>query len=331
MPRLGKPDLLGKIIDTIKICGWRSLLLTSRHPFRLRIFGGSETYTVKIYIWNLTHGGGAARPADEYRIQITGITRFEPDPEGKTLILGWWDEGRVFAGFDYRKHSGALGASPSIQIRERFLREAHQRGFSPCDKGNREIAIAFRPDFFVEYVRALEDLHDAGKVRTDFEALKAVSVDPFAVNDADLSAVTAIRKKAIASVLRSLRDRSFRERVLNSYAYRCAMCGIQLELVEAAHIVPVQVPGSTDETSNGLALCSLHHLAYDKALVTVSDDYHVLVSSQEKARLREMGYDEGMESFVANLRQLILLPPDVRDRPKVNYLRRGREIRAWVE
>ncbi len=331
MPRLGKADLLDKVLNAIKICGWHSLLLSSRHPFRLRIFRGSEAYTVKIYIWNLTHGGGVARPADEYRIQITGIGRFEPDSEGKTLILGWWDEAEVFAGFDYRKHSGALGASPSIQIRERFLREAYERGFSPCDKGNREIAIAFRPDFFVEYMRCLEDLHDVGKVRTDFEALKAVSADPYAINDADLNAVTIVRKKAIASVLRSLRDRSFRERVLNSYAYRCAMCGIQLELVEAAHIVPVQAPGSTDETSNGLALCSLHHLAYDKALVTVADDYHVLVSSQEKGRLREIGHDEGMETFVASLRPLILLPPDVRDRPNVNYLRRGREIRAWVD
>jgi putative restriction endonuclease len=163
------------------------------------------------------------------------------------------------------------------------------------------------------------------------EALRAVSADPFAVNDTDLDLVTTTRKKVITSVLRSLRERTFRERVLNSYASRCAMCEVQLELVEAAHIVPVQVPGSTDETSNGLALCSLHHLAYDKALVTVTDDYHVLVSRREKRRLREIGQHEGMESLVENLRTLILLPSDEIDHPHVNYLRRGCEIRSWSD
>lgn len=170
MPRLDKRQLFEKVIQAIQACGWQYIQLSpqNEHPFRLRIFRENEAYTVRIYIWNMTHGGGVARPTDEYRIQITGVSHFEPETGGKTLILGWWDEASVFAGFDYRKHSGRLGSSPSMQIRESFLREAYEHGFSPCNKGNREIAIAFRPDFIIEYIRSLESLHDVGKSRTDF-------------------------------------------------------------------------------------------------------------------------------------------------------------------
>ncbi len=332
MPRLDKRLLLDKVVRSIKGCGWNVLYLSkpSDHPFRLRVFQDAETYTVRIYIWNMTHGGGPARPADEYRIQITGVSRFEPEPEGKTLILGWWDEAGVFAGFDYRKHSGALGASPSMQIREQFLREAYERGFSPCNKGNREIAIAFRPDFFVEYIRFLEPLHDVGKSPVDFEVLSSVAEDPSAVNDADLEKVSQQRRTAVASVRRALRDTSFKERVLTAYSHQCATCSLQMDLVEAAHIVPVAVPNSTDETANGLALCTLHHKAYDRAIIAVDDQYHVLMSNSEKSRLQDIGHDGGMDSFIRGLRPLIILPPAINDRPNVRYLRKGREVRSWV-
>jgi len=278
----------------------------------------------------MTHGGGAARPEDEYRIQITGADHFEPEPGGKTLILGWWDEAGVFAGFDYRKHSGPLGSSPSMQIREEFLHKAYEHGFSPCNKGNREIAIAFRPDFIIEYIRSLESLHDVGEAPIDFEVLEAVAADPDSVNDDDLDKVTPLRRSVVASVRRTLRDTSFQSRVLTCYSHRCAMCGLQLELVEAAHIVPVAELTSTDETSNGVALCILHHRAYDKALVAISDDYHVLTSSAEQDRLRDVGHDGGLQDFLAGLRPLILLPPANPDRPNASYLRRGREIRKWL-
>jgi putative restriction endonuclease len=330
--RLDKRHLFEKVFEAIKTCGWQFIQISplNAHPLRLGIFRENETYTVRIYIWNLTHGGGPVRPADEYRIQITGVSRFALEPGGKTLILGWWDEAEVFAGFDYRKHSGTIGSSPSMQIREEFLRQAYETGFSPCNKGNREIAIAFRPDFLVEYVRSLESLHDVGNSRTDFEVLEAVAENPDRVNDADLESVTSQRRSAIASVRRTLRDAAFKNRVLTCYSHRCAMCDFQLDLVEAAHIVPVAEPTSTDETSNGIALCILHHRAYDKVLVSVGDNYRVLSSNAEQNRLREIGHDGGIRKFLTALRPLIHLPPAVPDRPNVNYLRRSREIRRWV-
>ena len=141
MARHNKYDLLEKIVSAINDSGWNVAYLEdiSQHPFYLQVYRDYESYRVKIYVWHLTHGGGKARPKDEYRIQITGVSRFEPLQGGKTLILGYWKDEDVFAGFDVRKHLGILGSSPSIQIRKDALHKASTNGFEPCDKGNKEV------------------------------------------------------------------------------------------------------------------------------------------------------------------------------------------------
>jgi putative restriction endonuclease len=331
VPRLTKDDLLSIIVRSISECGWSILYLDNpvTHPFRLQVYRNDESYRLRVYIWNLTHGGGAARPRSEYRIQITGLpTRyFEPEIEGKTLILGWWDEVEVFAGFDYSKHSGILGSSPSIQIREQYLRNAHINGFSACDKGNEEIAIAFKPSFFIEYVSNLESLHGFGESKYDLSVLETVAENPDAVNDEEIESTSWIRQTVIQTVKKRLRDSSFQERVLTAYNYRCAMCGVQLDLVQAAHIVPVSHEDGTDYTSNGMALCALHHYAYDRGLVFVDEEYSIELNDSKVAQLRSISRDEGLEGFVEALRGMIILPPDRLDRPHRDYLHIANSLR----
>lgn len=328
--RLTKPRLLEIIIQAIKDDGWNVLYLSNDHPFRLKIFRDNESYQVRIYIWNLTHGGGAARPTDEYRIQITGLTedRFLQLPGEKTIILGWWNEAEVFAGFDYSKHSGRLGASPSIQIREEALRRAHQNTFAPWRKDNEEIAIAFKPEFIVEYIKNLTSLHSFGESEEVLEVLEEVSETPEAVNNLEIEGLNIERQTAIINVKKKIRDSSFKARVLTSYQNRCAFCGMQLKLIDAAHIMPVEHNGS-DETSNGISLCALHHRAYDRNLVTFNERYEIIQSEPSYQKLREIGLDGGLDRFVRDLRALILLPPAINDRPHVDNIRQANELRGW--
>lgn len=330
MARHNKYDLLEKIVQAINDSGWNVLYTRNidEHPFYLQIYRESESYKVRIYIWHLTHGGGRARPKNEYRIQITGVDHFEVSTDERTLILGWWKEAEVFAGFDVRKHLGRLGFSPSIQIREEFLREAYTNGFSPCDKGNKEIAIAFRPDFFVEYVRNLESLHDFGQAPEDLTILEQVAQNP-EINDEDIQIRDVARKATVVSVSRKLRDVSFRKRVLTAYAFKCAVCGIQLKLVEAAHIIPVSYENSTDETRNGLALCALHHKAYDQALIAVVEDYSVILNRNQTDEFKKLELDAGLAKFVKGLRPIILLPPAINDRPHIEYIKIANSVRGW--
>ncbi|MCE2504476.1 MAG: hypothetical protein J4G05_10535 [Chlorobi bacterium] len=142
-----KYDLLDRIVQSINDDGWNVLYISDPafHPFRLKIYRENENHNIRIYIWNLTHGGGTARPADEYRVQITGVDQFEAEPGCKTVILGWWEEGGVFAGFDFTKHTGALGFSPSIQSTRRSLPESPYQWFFTFGKRQPRDCNCFSP------------------------------------------------------------------------------------------------------------------------------------------------------------------------------------------
>ena len=325
-----KYDLLNRVIEAIIDDGWNVIYLgdINFHPFKIRMYKNEESHDLCIYIWNLTHGGGAQRPANEYRVQITGVSQFSRLPNEKTLILGWWNDGEVFAGFDYDKHSGVLGASPSIQIREQALRQAYTNGFSAWKKDNEEIAIGFRPDFFTEYVRNLESLHSFGESDNDFEVLEELSDNVNTVNDERVATVTNERQTTVISVKKKVRDSSFKSRVLNSYSSRCAFCGVQLKLIDAAHIVPVAHHG-TDETSNGISLCALHHRAYDRRLVTFNSEYQILINEKLVTQLVNQNLHGGLQSFRDNLKAVISLPPTIADRPLVAYVSEANNLRGW--
>lgn len=77
----------------------------------------------------------------------------------------------------------------------------------------------------------------------------------------------AERARRAASIL--VRDARFSRRVVEAYQGSCAMCGLDIGLVQGAHIYPAAASGSQDEPWNGLALCANHHLAFDKHLIGV--------------------------------------------------------------
>lgn len=96
------------------------------------------------------------------------------------------------------------------------------------------------------------------------------------------------RGKKINKITREsvLRDRGFRQAVIEAYDCRCAVCGLKIKSpdslsweVEAAHIVPNRSLGR-DDIWNGIALCHLHHWAFDVGWFTLLDNYQIQASSQ---------------------------------------------------
>ena len=323
-----KKDLLYFISQAINESGWNIIYLNDQHPFRVKIFNNAENYFVKIIIYNISHGGGRARAANEYRIQIKEPI-LEQESGYKTLILGYYEALQVFAGFDLSKHIGAPGYSASFQIKLENLEKAAISGFSPCDKGNGEIAIAFRPDFFVEYVRNLESLHTFGESKRDFAILEEVTEKEIVPNEEMIQQVSAPRQTTVQTISKKQRDNSFRARVLRAYNYRCAFSGIQLKLVDAAHIVPVSYETSSDETSNGIALSSIHHKAYDNGLITFNEKYQIIFDEEKINKLKEISLDGGLDKFKKGLRPIIDVPPALTDRPNVAYIRTANQLRGW--
>lgn len=96
------------------------------------------------------------------------------------------------------------------------------------------------------------------------------------------------KEKKIVKITKeaNLRTRGFRQAVIEVYDFQCAFCGMKINSpdllwweVEAAHIVPHSVKGK-DDIWNGLALCRLHHWAFDVGWFTLQNDYTIQVSSQ---------------------------------------------------
>ncbi len=70
----------------------------------------------------------------------------------------------------------------------------------------------------------------------------------------------------------------FRARVLQAYGTACAMCHLRhSSLLDAAHILPDSHPRGLPIVPNGLALCKIHHAAYDQNILGVRPDLEVEV------------------------------------------------------
>ena len=69
---------------------------------------------------------------------------------------------------------------------------------------------------------------------------------------------------------------TFRIRVIEAYRRHCAICRLRhRELLEAAHILPDGHPLGEPVVPNGLALCSLHHGAFDAHILGVTPDFRI--------------------------------------------------------
>lgn len=90
---------------------------------------------------------------------------------------------------------------------------------------------------------------------------------------------TDIRRRYVTRLFRQrLHQREFRERVVRAYHRHCAVCRLHRdELLEAAHIVPDADPLGVPTVRNGIALCTLHHAAFDADLIGITPGYIVEV------------------------------------------------------
>jgi len=91
--------------------------------------------------------------------------------------------------------------------------------------------------------------------------------------DADL------RRRYITTQVRlRLHQTAFREIVLSAYRTQCALCRLKhSELLDAAHIIADKEPEGEPVVNNGIALCKIHHAAFDGYFLGITPDYTVEV------------------------------------------------------
>lgn len=329
MPALSAADIVRAIEDAFTESTAAALLVSKArvHPKRFYVTAGDSSFPVWIYAWTLTHGGGAARPKDEYRIQLTSVTPPLPEnPDGPTLLLGYEPNTGCFAGFDLRKHRRFSTQSPSIQISISALREAVRDGFAFTRKGNDEIAVAFRPDNMLAYCLNSENLHESGADASVSSLLSKVGrFEP--VTEREFATIPLERRRVVSKVSRLARDSDFRRKVVVAYDRKCCVTGLQLRLIDAAHILPVGAEGSTDDVQNGLCLSPTYHRAYDRGLIYLTEDRRMLINPKKTDELVRLGLGGGLRDFEAHLGREIFLPADRTQWPKPEFIRAANSFR----
>jgi len=87
----------------------------------------------------------------------------------------------------------------------------------------------------------------------------------------------------------------FRQSVLASYGYKCCITGINInELLVSSHIIPwAQDAKNRLNPCNGLCLNALHDKAFDRGLLTITDDFRVQLSP----RIKKGNVNESIQNF----------------------------------
>jgi putative restriction endonuclease len=122
--------------------------------------------------------------------------------------------------------------------------------------------------FYPVWVVGEEQDNRQFKVALD-EIMRDQGNDSILPHPADL----ALRRQYAEQTTRvRLHQRAFRERVLLAYERQCAVCRLRhAELLDAAHIRE-DSDGGEPVVSNGLAMCAIHHRAFDVMVLGVRPD-----------------------------------------------------------
>lgn len=87
-----------------------------------------------------------------------------------------------------------------------------------------------------------------------------------------------VRRWAEQTTRRRLHQPMFRARVLAAYQSRCAMCRLRhAGLLDASHILEDRHELGQPVVPNGLALCKIHHAAFDQDIIGIRPDLVIAV------------------------------------------------------
>lgn len=149
---------------------------------------------------------------------------------------------------------------------------------------------------------------------------KGKTADEVAELDADeqeeLQDFTGETKRVV--IEQRIKQNFFRRAVLSSYHGRCCMSGLsEPRLLVASHIVPWSKDKANRlNPSNGLCLSAIHDRAFDQGLITLTDDFRVVVSEELKQK---------KEPFIME----VLIPLDGRSIEQPDRFMPQAEFIAW--
>lgn len=252
-------------------------------------------------------GGGR-----EGYVAVARLLRVEADPNDPAHSYAFVDS---FLPFEHVVAFRGAGGFREAQLRQ--LVDPSQVGSS---LRGRSIRLLDEHDFRAIVAEGIRDmLSPANAVRLELESAK---LDPATAALLVPTLDPADRPFEQILLNRRIRDAAFRLAVCTAYDNRCAVTGLRIvngggrAEVQAAHIVPV-ADGGPDVVPNGIALSATAHWLFDRHLISLTDDYGLLVSHNKvPAEFRAL--------FAGQLER-VHLPRDDRLWPHLPYVRHHRE------
>ncbi len=169
-------------------------------------------------------------------------------------------------------YDDALGADGCLRYK--------YRGQNPGHSDNRALRAALEHGlplvWFWGVARALyEAIHPVWLIAEEEAGCQfVVAVDEGQRSLALDHAVTQAERRYAESLTRQrVHQPLFRAQVIQAYGQSCAVCRLKyVSLLDAAHILPDGHPRGDPIVQNGLALCKIHHAAFDANLIGVRPD-----------------------------------------------------------
>lgn len=260
--------------------------------------------------WILYRETGSAGGRKAY-VAVARVLRIDDDPADPMLFYArvtdflWLDRP-----IPYRDADGRFA--------ERFLREHPDPATVGRVLRGRSVRALDGADFKAIVEAGLDAVLDpANAIRLELDPRH---LDPATANL--LSEPPSERRIEQMLVNRKIRDAAFRKDVLDAYDSTCAVTGLRIingggkAEAQAAHIWSV-ADGGPDIVQNGIALSATAHWLFDRHLISLNEDFSLLVSHNKvPAELRGLFPATG---------QPIRLPRDRGAWPRLDYAARHRD------
>lgn len=152
-------------------------------------------------------------------------------------------------------------------------------------------------------------------------------------HDATLELVSAVqdspleghlRRYVIRETKQRLHQPVFRATVMRAYETRCAVCALgHSELLDAAHIVADSHERGVASIRNGLALCKIHHAAFDANILGIRPDRVVQIRADLLEEIDGPMLQHGLKE--RHGQSLMVVPSSRREQPDPELLEIGYE------
>ncbi|HEX8486795.1 HNH endonuclease signature motif containing protein [Sphingomonas sp.] len=327
------------LADALRAYTQDFLLLSATNPYLVLVNG--QRYSVHA---SEIHFAARAN-ADEWRIQVPRATinlqRQRQTVGDIPLFIGFFPKDGVFAGWEPEY---VLSLQPQDYVTvyvplsdgEKAAQSQAAIDIAPALKLQRKTTkVSLRSEFlgvYLENWRALHASKSAAELRSAISQVSAfVAADGLSGTKQFEVTLGDARRLIVSTRTAFARNPAFRDAVMQAYGGACCVCGRQLGLVQAAHIVPHSHANCIDSVSNGLALCVEHHRLYDDALLLPITGGKLHLNHARVEHLKNIGQATGLDAIASLAANQYKVPDHAPSRPDDGFLEKGFRIRLGID